>query len=69
MKTYRRPLLTSALHGREWSLVSFKLRSLYPLYLFDTRLVGHQSLFVLCGEEKNLIPLPGIEPWSLIVIN
>jgi hypothetical protein len=28
----------------------------------DKRLCGHQGLSGGCGEEKNLLPLPGIEP-------
>jgi hypothetical protein len=29
--------------------------------------IGFQSLPGRCGEEKNLLPLPGIEPNSLVI--
>jgi hypothetical protein len=33
-----------------------------PTYLLNRRLGGPQSRYWLCAEEKNLLPLPGIEP-------
>jgi hypothetical protein len=33
-----------------------------PRYLFDRRLGGPRSRSERCGVEKNLLPLPGIEP-------
>jgi hypothetical protein len=36
-----------------------------PWYPLDRRLGGPQSRSGRCGEEKNLLPLPGIEPQFL----
>jgi hypothetical protein len=35
-----------------------------PLYPLDRRLGGPQSWFGLDGDDKNLLPLPDIEPRS-----
>jgi hypothetical protein len=48
-------------------VVGFRPRRLYsrgnvPRYPFDKRLVGPQRRSGLCGEQKNFLPLPGIEP-------
>jgi hypothetical protein len=48
-------------------VVSFTLLSLYPRgnssrYALYRRLGGPQSRSGLCGEEKNVLSLPGIEP-------
>jgi hypothetical protein len=56
--------------GTKWRLVvSLKLRPHYsqrkkPRYLLDRRLVGPESRSERYRIEKNLIPLPGIEPRS-----
>jgi hypothetical protein len=34
-----------------------------PRYPLDKRLGEHQSWSGRCGKDKNLLPLPGIEPW------
>jgi hypothetical protein len=68
MKTYgewkcRSSLLTSALHGDEWS-ASHIGRSTprdTPWYSPDSKLGGLLSRSGRCGE-KNLLPLPEIEP-------
>jgi hypothetical protein len=55
--------------GSRWSwVVSFTSRPLYPWrksphYPLVTRLAGPYSRSVRCAVEKNLLPLPGIEPW------
>jgi hypothetical protein len=51
------------------SVVSFTPRPLYPRvrsfwYLLDRRLDGSERQSGHCGEEKNLLSLPGIEPRS-----
>jgi hypothetical protein len=53
--------LISTLDGH---VVSFTPRPIYPPYPLDRKLCGPQSQYGCCGEEKNLFPLPGIEPWS-----
>jgi hypothetical protein len=50
------------------SVASFISRPLHPRgknprYLLDRRLGGPQCLSGYYGEEKNLSPLPEIEPW------
>jgi hypothetical protein len=52
------PFLTSALDGGEWSASR-------PLYLREKRgrrLGGPHSRYGYCGVEKNILPLPEIEP-------
>jgi hypothetical protein len=49
---------TSALGGGEWSA---SRPGRFPRYPLDRRLGGPQSRSGRCGEEKNLLPLPGIE--------
>jgi hypothetical protein len=34
----------------------------FPHYPFYRKLVGSQSRFGRCGDEKNVLPLLGIEP-------
>jgi hypothetical protein len=46
-------------------VVSFTPRLLYPRYVLDRRLSRPQSRYGRCGEEKNFLPLLGIEPCSL----
>jgi hypothetical protein len=41
---------------------SFTPLSLYPRYPLNSRLCGFHILFAWFGEEKNLLPLPGVEP-------
>jgi hypothetical protein len=36
-----------------------------PRYSLATKLSGPQSWSAGCGEEKNQLPLSGIEPWFL----
>jgi hypothetical protein len=58
------PLLTSALDGCEWSSsrsYRFAHRETVPVPT-DMRLGGPRSRCGRYGEEKNLLPLPGIEP-------
>jgi hypothetical protein len=49
--------------GTRWRwVVSLTPRPLYPRYPLDRRLGGPQSRSGRSGEEKNLLPLPEIEP-------
>jgi hypothetical protein len=50
---------TLALDGCEWS--ASRPGALYPRYALDRRLGGPQTQRI---EEKNILPLPGIEPRS-----
>jgi hypothetical protein len=56
--------------GTRWRwVVSFMPRSLYPRgnshhFPLDTRLGGPQRRSGHCGEEKSVLSLSGIEPWS-----
>jgi hypothetical protein len=52
---------TSALDGGERQLHPRRYSQRYPL---DRRLGGLQSRCGRCGEEKNLLPRPGIKPRS-----
>jgi hypothetical protein len=54
------PFLTSALDGVE-SLAS-RPQEKSPTYPLDGRQCGPQSRSGCCGKEKNVLPLPGIEP-------
>jgi hypothetical protein len=57
--------LASSLDGCGWSasrLGRFILQGKNPRYPLDRRLGGPQSRSGRCGLEKNLLPLPGIEP-------
>jgi hypothetical protein len=60
------PLLTSGLDGGERSAsrpgrVTAPPRGKEHRYKFDKMLNGPQSQSERCGEEKTLLPLPGIE--------
>jgi len=57
---------TSALNGDEWSVSRpdrFTLENISPRNSMDRRLSGRQGLSGRCGEEKNSLLLPLIEPW------
>jgi hypothetical protein len=58
----------SPLPGTEPWFLSFTLWPIFPWgkrtrYPLDRRLGGPQSLRGRCGEEKNPLPLLGMEPW------
>jgi hypothetical protein len=53
------PFLTSALAAGEWS--DSRTGRFTPWYPLDGRLGGPQNRSGLCGEETNLLPLPGIK--------
>jgi hypothetical protein len=57
-------------YGGMWSSVvsfmpQFAAGETAPRYPMDRRLGRPQSRSVRCGEERNLLPLPGIEPQSV----
>jgi hypothetical protein len=64
--------------GTRWWMISFTSRPFYPRgksrrYPLDRRRGGAQSRSELCGEQKNLMTLPEIEPrssspWSVAIL-
>jgi hypothetical protein len=65
MRTYGVQMYSSTILdlGTRLSLVvSFTFRSLYTMYLLHRRLGGSQSRSGRYGVEKNLLPLPRIDP-------
>jgi hypothetical protein len=60
------PFLTAAIDGREWSASRFCCFTPGKEPPLDRRVCGPQSRSVpsgRCTKEKNLLPLPGVEPW------
>jgi hypothetical protein len=53
-------------------VVNFKHWLLYPdkelLHVLNSRLYILQSKPGHCGEEKNILPLPGFEPWIILAL-
>jgi hypothetical protein len=65
MKAWAQPFLKSALDGGELSAsrpARFNPGKTAPRCRLDRRLGGPQSRYGHCGVEKNLLPLPEIEP-------
>jgi hypothetical protein len=62
-------LLNYALHGSQWivSLPGHFTPGNEPLYPQNRRLDALQRRSGRFGEDTNLLPIPGIEPWTLSV--
>jgi hypothetical protein len=68
VKIYLHVFLTSALDGGEWSASRpgrFTPGGKSLRYPLERRLDGPQSWSERYGDERNLLTLPGIKPWSL----
>jgi hypothetical protein len=53
-------------HGQLHALATLPLGK-SPWYPLDRRLGGPQTKSGRCSKEKNVLPLPGIEPWFLVI--